>query len=169
MAPRTFSTVHVPSPFHQAVKSRGKSQSKVKMDNSESRLEDDSGCKVVKIVISRPFLFGHKIARRLRGKGGESNKEGCLILLFLEGTGTHITSTNVSILRIARWQNPLWLFVRAGAPYSIGPPPSEMTQNGDPTNKSFHKGFIRLVQSHHGRAQSSIVNERERWIVTGCA
>ncbi|GJU48081.1 hypothetical protein Tco_1217636 [Tanacetum coccineum] len=38
-APNTF-TVHVSSPFHQAVKSRGKSQSKVKMDNSEARLQD---------------------------------------------------------------------------------------------------------------------------------
>ncbi|GJY04190.1 hypothetical protein Tco_0370130 [Tanacetum coccineum] len=52
MAPRTFSTVHVSSPFHQAVKSRGKSQSKVKMDNSEARLQDGR----VKIVISRLLI-----------------------------------------------------------------------------------------------------------------
>ncbi|GJU13704.1 putative reverse transcriptase domain-containing protein [Tanacetum coccineum] len=52
MAPRTFSTVHVSSPFHQAVKSRGKSQSKVKMDNSEAGLQDGR----VKIVISRLLI-----------------------------------------------------------------------------------------------------------------
>ncbi|GJU13707.1 retrovirus-related pol polyprotein from transposon TNT 1-94 [Tanacetum coccineum] len=86
MAPRTFSTVHVSSPFHQAVKSRGKSQSKVKMDNSEARLQDG------RVKMSFKASYWSQKARS-HGKREEHKRE-CLILTL---EATHITSTNVSI------------------------------------------------------------------------